>query len=347
MFGVITYTDIIDMNNNSEGVFDEIHYSDETSLSEAIDRIYDATVMIENINYNGNLQGSGTGFVYKLDDEFAYIATNYHVIDDANSLNIVFSDYEKVDDIEIIGSDKYVDIAVLRMPKEHARLIAILGDNDDISLGDTVFTVGSPLGERFIGTVTRGVLSGKDRSVPVYVNNTHVVDWEMDVLQTDAAINPGNSGGPLLNNQGEVIGINSLKLVQDEVEGMGFAIPINDAKKYIEDIEAFGKVVRPTLGISMYNVEDLSINLKEQLNLSNAITSGVYVASVINGTPAKKAGILDNDIIIAYNGNSINNIAELRKYLYQNKPGDEIEIELIRNNQSMILRVLLDDTPLD
>ena len=205
---------------------------EKTSINKSINKIYDATVLVETYKLD-TLKNTGTGFFYKKDNKYAYIITNEHVIN-GDQIEIVTSKDERVE-TEVLGKDQYLDLAVLRVDKKYAKQIAIIGNSEDTKLGDTVFTVGSPLGYKYNGSIATGILSGKNRQVEV--ETTDEDDWIMKAIQIDASINPGNSGGPLLNINGEVIGIVSLKLVDDDVEGMGFAIPIEYAMNYIDQLE--------------------------------------------------------------------------------------------------------------
>lgn len=214
----------------------EVKITESDTIQPAIEKIYDAVVLVE--SYKGNaLIGTGTGFVYKKDDKNGYIITNHHVIENASSVKVI-STNGKTSEVKILGSDIYADIAVLSIDAKDVLKVAEIGESTKLKLGDTLFTVGSPLGSEYMGTVTKGILSGKDRTVSVNLANGKFM---MEVLQTDAAINPGNSGGPLVNINGEVIGVNSLKLVEDEIEGMGFAIPIEIAMSAAETLEKVKK----------------------------------------------------------------------------------------------------------
>ena len=227
---------------------------DETGIAPAVGEIYDATVTLQNYQ-NGRLASSGSGFIYKKDEDskYAYVLTNHHVVEGSDKLLVTLSSDDQVEGT-VLGSDRYMDLAVVRIDGDLVKQVAKIGNSEESNVGDTVFTVGTPIGYEYRGTVTKGTLSGKNRMVTVSVDSTS--DWVMNVLQVDAAINPGNSGGPLVNINGEVIGINSLKLVEDEIEGMGFAIPIEYAMKYVDDLEAGKEIERPLIGISMLNVTD-------------------------------------------------------------------------------------------
>ena len=213
----------------------------ENSISSSVDKVYSSTVIV--VAYKDGKQiSTGTGFVYKKDDKNGYVMTNNHVIDGADTVEVEFNDKSERIDAKILGGEVYSDIAVLTIDAKEVEQVVEAGDSSSIKLGDTIFTVGSPMGLTYKGTVTKGILSGKDRMVEVSLSGS-ATDYYMNVLQLDAAVNPGNSGGPLCDVSGKVIGIISLKIVQDEVEGMGFAIPIEDALRYASAIEEGGEIV--------------------------------------------------------------------------------------------------------
>lgn len=302
---------------------------DETGISTAVGEIYDATVTIQNYK-NDKLISSGSGFVYKKDGTYGYIMTNHHVIEGAEKIIITFSNDDQVEG-KVTGSDEYLDLAVVKVDADNITAVAKLGNSNNSNVGDTVITVGSPVGYEYRGTVTRGTLSGKNRMVEVSVNSTN--DFVMNVLQIDAVINPGNSGGPLVNINGEVIGINSLKLVEDEIEGMGFAIPIENAMNYVDDLEVGKKLERPFIGISMLNVTDTYRLYQNGIKLDDDIKSGVVILSVSENSGAKKAKLQKGDIILSVNGNDVSNAAYLKYELYKCNVGDTIEITYMRNGK--------------
>ena len=192
----------------------------ETAIEDAIDKAYDSVVTVESYKNNQNI-GSGSGFVYKTDGSKGYILTNHHVIDSADKIEVILSDNETVE-VKLLGSDEYTDIAVLSIDKSKVKKVATLGDSDNINLGSTVIAIGSPMGSDYSGSITRGIISGKDRMIE---SNSIIAK----VIQTDAAINPGNSGGPLVNLAGEVIGITSMKLATEEIEGRNYVrISVSD-----------------------------------------------------------------------------------------------------------------------
>lgn len=310
----------------------------DTGISEGINKIYNSVVVVETYN-KGTLISTGSGFVFEKNENTAYIMTNHHVIEDANDVKVTFLD-GTITDAVIKGSDEYADIAVLEIDSSLVKQVATIDSSEDIELGDTVFTIGAPMGKEYAGTVTRGILSGKDRLVSVSISGGSE-DWIMNVMQTDAAINPGNSGGPLCNVNGEVIGINSLKVVESSVEGLGFAIPIEDAKKYADKIINGEKISRAYIGVEMVNLSESYAIKQFGLNVDSSIKDGVVVSNVIKDSPAEDAGIQKNDIIVKVGNNSITSIAELRYYLYKHQPGEKINFEIYRNKEYNTVSVTL------
>ena len=311
----------------------------ENSISTSVDKVYSSTVIV--VSYkNGKQISTGTGFVYKKDDKNAYIMTNNHVIDGADSVEVEFNDKSERIDAKILGGEVYSDIAVLTIEAEKVKNTVELGNSSEIKLGDTIFTVGSPMGITYKGTVTKGILSGKDRMVEVSISG-NATDYYMNVLQLDAAVNPGNSGGPLCDVSGKVIGIISLKLVQEEVEGMGFAIPIEDALDYANAIETGGEVERPYIGISMLDLSDEYYLWQNRINIPEGVDEGVAVLEVVKNSPADKAGFKKGDIIVQIGKDSISGLAEFRYRLYKYKVGDSIDITFYRNGTKKTLTIKL------
>ncbi len=312
----------------------------DNGIAESVDKVYDSVVVVSTYK-NNNKVASGTGFVYKQDGDTSYILTNNHVIENGTDIKVTFTN-DKESEVKVVGSDKFADIAVLSIKSSEIIAVAELGKSDEARVGDTVFAVGAPLDDAYSWTVTRGILSGKNRLVEVSTDSARSSDWVMSVIQTDAAINSGNSGGPLANANGQVIGITSLKLVSSGVEGMGFAIPIETATDYAEKIIRGEDIVQPYLGISMVNVADAyySRNYYSYLSKLN-ITSGVLVTSVEDNSDADKAGIKPDDIIIEMDGKPISSLAYLRYNLYNHKIGDKIKIKVNRDGDIKELTVTL------
>lgn len=310
---------------------------DESGISLSVGKIYDATVTIQNY-INDKLYATGSGFIYKKDDKNGYILTNHHVIEGANNLVITLSDDTQVQG-KVLGSDAYLDLAVVSIDKDSVKQVATLGNSENSNVGDTIFTVGTPVGYNYRGTVTKGTLSGKDRMVTVSINSTS--DFIMKVIQIDAAINPGNSGGPLVNSNGEVIGINSMKLIVDEVEGIGFAIPIEYALNYVDILEQGKQIERPLIGINMANLTDIYTLRQYQINIDKNIKSGVVVTGIVSGSGADKGGLQKGDIITYLNGNKITSAASLKYELYKYSIDDTVKLDIIRNGKEKQINIKL------
>ena len=335
---------VIDMKTsaNEDGTRTKIEKSvtvTDKGISDGIENIYDAVVVVENHQKN-KLAGIGSGFIY---DKEGYIMTNHHVIEKAEELKVVLSNGETLS-ATLVGSDEYADIAVVKIDKKYVEKVAIIGSSEKANVGDTVFTIGSPMSSNYSGTVTRGILSGKNRMVEVSVSSSSN-DWIMNVMQTDAAINPGNSGGPLCNVSGEVIGINSMKIVQSEIEGIGFSIPIEDAMEYANKIVKGIEIKRAYLGISMGDISTSAYQLmRAGITIDPSITSGVIVFEASNDGPSGKAGIKKGDVITKIGNVEVKNVAELRYYLYKNKPNDKVDITIIRGTTEKVLKVTLGES---
>ena len=316
-----------------------IELTETNSIASSVEKVYDSVVVVESYKDN-NLYSTGTGFAYKKSGKTVYIMTNNHVISGTSNVKLLLSDGSEVD-AKVVGSDTYSDIAVLSIEATDKIKVAELATDSDNSIGDTVFAVGAPEGSEYAGTVTKGILSGKDRLVEVSFSGT-TSDYFMSVLQTDAAINPGNSGGPLCNSNGEVIGITNMKLVDSSVEGMGFAIPIKDALYYAELLETEGKVSRPYIGISMMDITENGYYLwRANISIPDGIEDGVVIYSVEDNSPAKSAGLQKGDIIIKIGDTKVSSLAEFRYELYKYKVGEEVNIVVIRNDKQEIIKVKL------
>ncbi len=303
----------------------------DSGLSEAVDKIYDAVVVVKTYQ-NKNLYATGTGFVYKDENNLAYILTNNHVIEKGDSIFIETTTGKAIE-TKVAGKDVYSDIAVLTVDSKEIDKVASIGSSENAKIGDTVFTVGAPLdADSYSGTVTRGIVSGKNRLVGVSLSNSSSSDMMMSVLQTDAAINSGNSGGPLVNANGEVIGITSLKLASTGVEGMGFAIPIETAIKFATKMEKGEEIKRPLLGISMRDLADAVYLYYPRLN-NLEITNGVFIEDVNSGSPADKAGLKDGDIIVEMDGKEVSGIAYLRYLLFNHDIGEKVKVKVLRGKE--------------
>ncbi|RDY71362.1 MULTISPECIES: S1C family serine protease [Halobacillus] len=278
--------------------------------------------------------GVGSGVIYKKEDGTAYVVTNNHVIEGASEIEVVLADETRVK-AQLIGGDLFTDLAVLKMPADQVEQVAELGTSENLKVGEPAIAIGNPLGLSFAGSVTQGIISGKERAIPQDFNGDGMEDWQAEVIQTDAAINPGNSGGALINIDGQLIGINSMKIAQSAVEGIGFAIPIDSAKPIIDELEQYGQVNRPYIGIEAYGLNEVPTSeWSNTLNLPQDVDGGLYIRSIRQMSPAAKAGLEPLDVITALDGESVRDIIDLRKYLYNEKdPGDEMEITYYRDGE--------------
>lgn len=339
-----------------------VQYTNDTSTTQAVEKVQDAVVSV--INYQtqssnslssifGNIEssdelavaGEGSGVIYKKDGDTAYIVTNNHVISGAEKIDILLASGEKLSG-ELVGADTYSDIAVIKIAADKVTTIAEFANSDTIKVGETAIAIGSPLGSVYANTVTQGIISSLSRTVTSQTEDGQTIST--NAIQTDTAINPGNSGGPLINIQGQVIGINSSKITSSSVsssgvavEGMGFAIPSNDVVQIINQLETNGKVTRPALGVQMVNLTDLSTSQLEKAGLANTdLTSGVLIVSTQSGLPAD-GKFEPYDVIIEIDGETIENKSDLQSELYKHQIGDTITVTYYRNNKKMTVDIKL------
>ncbi len=317
------------------------------SMADMVEEASKAIVSIVNKqtqgNYNTNASsseaaesGSGTGVVFKIDDDSAYIVTNNHVIENAAELEITVYGGEKTT-AEVIGADPLTDLALLKIDAKYATTKLDFGDSSILRAGESVLAIGNPLGLEFSNTVTQGIVSAVNRTVAV---STSAGEWDLNVIQTDAAINPGNSGGALINTSGQVIGINSLKISEDGVEGLGFAIPSNDLIPIINEIMETGQVERPYIGIGLANLEEVpSMYLQ---NLPQNIEGGAMVTNIDSNSAAAQAGLKVQDIITSINDKTITSSDNLRKYLYSELGiGDQVSLDVYRGGEKITIELTL------
>lgn len=315
------------------------------SLPDMVEQSSSAIVGIVNFQNSDNRfnsesksveSGAGSGVIYEIDKHYAYIVTNNHVIEGATKLEVSLENGERAT-AELVGKDALSDLAVLKIDAKYADTALKFGDSDTLRAGDPVVAIGNPLGLDFSGTVTQGIVSAVNRSITV---KTSAGEWEFNVIQTDAAINPGNSGGALINSAGEVIGINSLKIAEKGVEGLGFAIPSNEVIPLIEEMTKNGQVERPYIGIGMAELSEVpQMYLQE---LPDSVKGGVIVASVDPESAAGKAGIQIEDVITSINGTDIKSSTELRKLLYSSlKIGDKATFTIYRGAELLTIEATL------
>ena len=345
--------------NNNSGTVTQTSYKNENSTTQAVNKVKDAVVSI--ITYSSNSRQSsvfnadeaspdsdnqqiaseGSGVIYKKNDKDAYLVTNTHVINGASKVDIRLADGTKVPG-EIVGSDTFSDIAVVKISSEKVTTVAEFGDSSQLSVGETAIAIGSPLGSEYANTVTQGIISSLNRNVSLKSEDGQAISTK--AIQTDTAINPGNSGGPLVNIQGQVIGITSSKISSNggtSVEGLGFAIPSNDAQNIIKQLESNGKVTRPALGIQMVNLSNVGASDLRKLNIPSGLTSGVVVRSVQSNMPAN-GHLQKYDVITKVDDKEIASSTDLQHALYNHAIGDTIKITYYRNGKEETTSIKLD-----
>ena len=351
--------------NNNSGTVTQTSYKNENSTTQAVNKVKDAVVSIITYSSSSSRQSSvfnaddtnsdsdnqqiaseGSGVIYKKDDKDAYLVTNTHVINGASKVDIRLADGTKVPG-EIVGSDTFSDIAVVKISSEKVTTVAEFGDSSQLSVGETAIAIGSPLGSEYANTVTQGIISSLNRNVSLKSEDVQAISTK--AIQTDTAINPGNSGGPLVNIQGQVIGITSSKIASNggtSVEGLGFAIPSNDAQNIIKQLESDGKVTRPALGIQMVNLSNVGASDLRKLNIPSGLTSGVVVRSVQNNMPAN-GHLQKYDVITKVDDKEIASSTDLQHALYNHAIGDTIKVTYYRNGKEETTSIKLDKNSSD
>lgn len=289
--------------------------------------------------------GTGSGVVYNVQDNISYIITNHHVISSGSTFEIAYLSGEVVE-AELIGSDQYADLALLKVTDGPTVTPLQLGDSSVLTVGEVALAIGSPAGENFAGSVTQGIISGVDRTLAVDTDNDGLEDWDMILIQTDAAINPGNSGGALVNMKGQLIGINTTKIAGTAYEGMGFAIPVNEVISIINQIQTTGEVYRPHLGIRFLSLSDLSYAERNYFNWTMqgelpADTEGLLITEVIADSASDKAGLKSGDIILSIDNQEIDNFRQFRRILYSFDRGSSINLLIKRDGQNQAMKIQL------
>ncbi|MDO4671111.1 MAG: S1C family serine protease [Aerococcus sp.] len=340
-----------------------------TDVSDIVSRVSGAVVSVENLSQKNDVYdlfgfanpnnrneeqsttdndsdeystaSEGSGVVYKKENGKAYIVTNYHVVSGSDALEVIMPSGKQVR-VKLVGADPWTDLAVMEMPEADAEGVAELGDSDALKVGEPAIAIGSPLGSDFASTVTTGIISGLKRQVPTDIDGDGKSDWTATAIQTDAAINPGNSGGALVNSAGQLIGINSMKISNSQVEGMGFAIPANEVKEIVEQLEKNGRVVRPELGVSTMSLYQLPLDQQESvLKLPSSVEDGAVVTDVKANSPASSAGLKEYDVITKVGDTAIKDSVQLRQVLYSQKSNAKVKITYYRDGKEATADVQL------
>lgn len=270
----------------------------------------------------------GTGIIIS---ENGYIITNWHLAGNKYSSCYVTMEDGTVYNGNTIWADSDLDLAIVKISANNLKYLQ-LGDSDNIKIGETVYAIGNPIGIEFQRTVTKGIISGLNRTIKIEEEKNS--SYMEGLIQTDASINQGNSGGPLINTKGEVIGINSVKI--ETAEGIGFAVPINIIKPVVESLANGGEFEEAYLGIFAYDKEVI-----KYLNNDVTFSEGIYVVKIAKDGPAAKTNLKTGDVITKIDGNSINRMSELRTYIYRKKPGEKVTLTISRNNKEVPIEVTL------
>lgn len=309
----------------------------DTSVTDAVATAQPAVVTVNNFAANGFSNeaveaGVGSGVIYKKEGDSAYIVTNHHVVNGADRLTVTFNDGTTAD-AKLMGSDATYDLAVLEVDADNVSSVINIGKSSELKPGQTVVAIGNPLGQ-FENSVTRGIVSSTSRLVPVDTDENGQADFNAEVIQTDAAINPGNSGGALINESGQLIGINSMKIATDSVEGVGFSIPVDVALPLINQIEQTGEVNHPSLGVSLRDVNEFPPGyLTEQINLPESVTAGTIIVDVQANSSAAAAGLSARDVIVKINDQPVSSFIDLRSELIRDTDG-VVTIEYVRDGKT-------------
>lgn len=320
-------------------VLENVIVKNEMNIQEVIQKASKSIVAITttvevDTFFSGKLEteGSGSGVIYETNDDGVYIITNHHVVDESKTIYIDFG-LSELKEANVIGLDADADLAILLVKqdtfdeKELEEIsVAKIGDNKELLPGDMAIAIGNGLG--YGKTVTVGVVSALERDLGVAGNQLY------SLIQTDAAINPGNSGGALINIYGEVIGINTIKIADTRVEGVGFAIPISDAIDIIEELKEFGYLSKPYIGITGQTVEEEVAEMYD-------VPRGVYIMEIIENSPAMEANLMEKDIIVSIDAIAVKSIEELIKEVRGKKAGDTVDIVVVRDGEEITVELEL------
>jgi len=304
------------------------------NIQQAPSSIYD--ILSGNRSTDTTPAGTGSGVIYQVDGDNTYIVTNNHVVEGAKELKVKLSNGKTIG-AELMGTDALTDIAVLKVTGQLNIKPVAFADSSKIRIGEPVYAIGNPLGLELAGTVTEGIVSSKERTMKV---ETSAGNSSVKVIQTDAAINPGNSGGALINTSGQLIGINSMKISANQVEGIGFAIPSNDTKTIIEQLVKNGKVERPYMGLGLVGINDVPAEYLKELKITQ--TEGVVVAQTDSVSRTK---FNKGDVITAIDGHKVESDSDVRNYIYtHHKAGDKVKFTVYREDKKTEVTMTLRST---
>ena len=333
----------IKKNNNSNDVYGTKLSADEgessnTNVTYIINDASKSVVGISKIKDNGSSAfltnsaenlGLGTGIVVSKN---GYILTNQHVVGNTGTMCYVTLENGTIYNGKIVWANSDIDLAVIKI-NEYLKDVARIGDANTISVGENVYAIGNPIGYEFQRTVTGGIISAVNRTVKIK-NSDETYSYMSNLIQTDATINPGNSGGPLIDEEGNVIGINTIKITS--AEGIGFAIPINIIKPIIEKFDKYGKFEEAYLGIFAYDN-----SVMQYIKNSNTFSRGIYIENIISNGPADKTELKKGDIIVKIDNTNISKMSELQEYIFMKNPGDEIVLFVEEKDSTKEIKIQL------
>lgn len=321
-----------------------------TTMKNANNSVKSVVTVQNNVSNNTTIPKSksgsdneiGSGVVYKKVGDSIYILTNAHVVGDKDKQKVTYNNNKSVEG-KVVGKDKWSDIAVVKAKLSDESMKPItLGDSNNLVLGQSILVVGNPLGVDFKGSVSKGIISGLDRHVPVDIDKDNSYDVLMKAFQVDAPVNPGNSGGAVVDKDGRLIGIISLKIDMENVEGMAFAIPINDVRKIAQQLEDNGKVQYPNTGIKIKNVADISSEEREEANLSSSVNNGVLVNDIKENSLGEKSGLKKDDVIVELDGKTVEDNLRYRQIIFSHRDDlKTLTAKIYRNGTEKTIQIKL------
>lgn len=321
-----------------------------TTMKNANNSVKSVVTVQNNVSNNTTIPKSksgsdneiGSGVVYKKVGDSIYILTNAHVVGDKDKQKVTYNNNKSVEG-KVVGKDKWSDIAVVKAKLSDESMKPItLGDSNNLVLGQSILVVGNPLGVDFKGSVSKGIISGLDRHVPVDIDKDNSYDVLMKAFQVDAPVNPGNSGGAVVDKDGRLIGIISLKIDMENVEGMAFAIPTNDVRKIAQQLEDNGKVQYPNTGIKIKNVADISSEEREEANLPSSVNNGVLVNDIKENSLGEKSGLKKDDVIVELDGKTVEDNLRYRQIIFSHRDDlKTLTAKIYRNGTEKTIQIKL------
>ncbi|EGS38685.1 trypsin [Staphylococcus capitis VCU116] len=344
------FTTVNKNDHTNDSAFNGNDKNHTTTMKNANNSVKSVVTVQNNVSNNTTIPKSksgsdneiGSGVVYKKVGDSIYILTNAHVVGDKDKQKVTYNNNKSVEG-KVVGKDKWSDIAVVKAKLSDESMKPItLGDSNNLVLGESILVVGNPLGVDFKGSVSKGIISGLDRHVPVDIDKDNSYDVLMKAFQVDAPVNPGNSGGAVVDKDGRLIGIISLKIDMENVEGMAFAIPINDVRKIAQQLEDNGKVQYPNTGIKIKNVADISSEEREEANLPSSVNNGVFVNDVKENSLGEKSGLKKDDVIVELDGKTVEDNLRYRQIIFSHRDDlKTLTAKIYRNGTEKTIQIKL------